>query len=110
MLSVQMEQQVNLKFLVKLGRTFIEAYAVLKELYGNTIVFRGHESSKQQLSWSSIQRTLTEDLETKRVDAKFVPRTMTDNQKECRVETCRALKQQLETDRDFLSKVITGDE
>ncbi|KAJ8961663.1 hypothetical protein NQ318_021261 [Aromia moschata] len=40
----------------------------------------------------------------KRVAAKFVPRALTDNQKECRVETCRALKQQLETDPDFLSK------
>ncbi|KAJ8949971.1 hypothetical protein NQ318_002379 [Aromia moschata] len=38
------------------------------------------------------------------------PRALTDNQKACRVETCRALKQQLETDPDFLSKVITGDE
>ncbi|KAJ8963123.1 hypothetical protein NQ318_018588 [Aromia moschata] len=35
MLSVQMEQQVNLKFLVKLGKTFTEAYAMLKEVYGN---------------------------------------------------------------------------
>ncbi|KAJ8962279.1 hypothetical protein NQ318_018258 [Aromia moschata] len=35
MLSVQMEQWVNLKFLVKLGKTFTEAYAMLKEVYGN---------------------------------------------------------------------------
>ncbi|KAJ8952642.1 hypothetical protein NQ318_020957 [Aromia moschata] len=62
------------------------------------------------LSWSPVQRILTEDLGMKRVAAKFVPRALTDNQKECRVETCRALKQQLETDPDFLSKVITGDE
>ncbi|KAJ8962851.1 hypothetical protein NQ318_001251 [Aromia moschata] len=34
MLSVQMEQRVNLKF-VKLGKTFTEAYAILKKLYGN---------------------------------------------------------------------------
>ncbi|KAJ8951205.1 hypothetical protein NQ318_010232 [Aromia moschata] len=30
-----MEQRVNLKFLVKLGKTFTEAYAMLKEVYGN---------------------------------------------------------------------------
>ncbi|KAJ8950462.1 hypothetical protein NQ318_010340 [Aromia moschata] len=29
------EQRVNLKFLVKLGKTFTEAYAMLKKLYGN---------------------------------------------------------------------------
>lgn len=62
------------------------------------------------ISWSSIQRILTEDLGMKRITAKFVPRALTDNQKECRVETCRELKEQLKTDPDFLSKVITGDE
>ncbi|KAJ8947293.1 hypothetical protein NQ318_014190 [Aromia moschata] len=35
MFSVQMEQRVNLKSLVKLGKTFTDAYAVLKEVYGN---------------------------------------------------------------------------
>ncbi|KAJ8934238.1 hypothetical protein NQ318_000004 [Aromia moschata] len=38
------------------------------------------------------------------VVAKYVPRALTDNQKECRI--CRALKQQVETDPDFLSKVL----
>ncbi|KAJ8960858.1 hypothetical protein NQ318_020156, partial [Aromia moschata] len=37
MLSVQMEQRVNLKFLVKLRKTFTEAYAMLKEVYGNEV-------------------------------------------------------------------------
>ncbi|KAJ8946283.1 hypothetical protein NQ318_023134 [Aromia moschata] len=35
MLNVQIEQRVNLKFLVKLGKTFAEAYAILKEVDGN---------------------------------------------------------------------------
>ncbi|KAJ8958216.1 hypothetical protein NQ318_017357 [Aromia moschata] len=39
MLGVQMEQRVNLKFLVKLGKTFTEAYAMLKEVYGNECLF-----------------------------------------------------------------------
>lgn len=58
------------------------------------------------ISWSSIQRILTQDLGMKRITAKFVPRALTDNQKECRVETCRDLKEQLKTDPDFLSKVM----
>ncbi|KAJ8963048.1 hypothetical protein NQ318_018511 [Aromia moschata] len=65
------------------------------------------------LSWSSVQRILTEYLRMKRVAGKFVPRALTDNQKECRLETYLALKQQLETDPDelidFLSKVIIVD-
>ncbi|KAJ8956495.1 hypothetical protein NQ318_019213 [Aromia moschata] len=39
MLSVQMEQRVNLKCLVKLGKTFTEAYAMLK-VYGNECLSR----------------------------------------------------------------------
>ena len=33
------------------------------------------------LSWSSCQRMLTEDLNMKRVSAKFVPRLLTEDQK-----------------------------
>ena len=40
MLSVQKEQRVNLKFLVKLGKSFTEAYAVLKEVYRNECLSR----------------------------------------------------------------------
>ncbi|KAJ8953542.1 hypothetical protein NQ318_002962 [Aromia moschata] len=35
MLSVQMEQRVNNKFIVKLRKIFTEVYAMLKEVYGN---------------------------------------------------------------------------
>ncbi|KAJ8955535.1 hypothetical protein NQ318_001365 [Aromia moschata] len=35
-----MEQRVNLKFLVKLGKTFTEVYAILKEVYGNEYLCR----------------------------------------------------------------------
>ncbi|UYV76312.1 hypothetical protein LAZ67_13003334 [Cordylochernes scorpioides] len=44
--SGQMEQQVNLKFLVKLGKTATEAYAMLKEVYGNECLSR-----TQVLEW-----------------------------------------------------------
>ncbi|KAJ8942183.1 hypothetical protein NQ318_002857 [Aromia moschata] len=35
MLSVQMEQRVKIKFLVKLEKTFSEAYVLLKEVYAH---------------------------------------------------------------------------
>ncbi|KAJ8958893.1 hypothetical protein NQ318_019661 [Aromia moschata] len=35
-----MEQRVNLKFLVKLGKTFAEVYAMLKEVYVNECLSR----------------------------------------------------------------------
>ncbi|KAJ8935315.1 hypothetical protein NQ318_019483 [Aromia moschata] len=37
---VQMEHQVNLKFLVKLGKSFTEAYAMLKKVYGKECLSR----------------------------------------------------------------------
>ncbi|KAJ8950020.1 hypothetical protein NQ318_002432 [Aromia moschata] len=40
MLSVQVEQRVNFKFLVKLEKTITEAYAMLKKVYGNRDVKR----------------------------------------------------------------------
>ncbi|KAJ8951204.1 hypothetical protein NQ318_010231 [Aromia moschata] len=47
MLSVQMEQWVNLKFHVKLGKTFKEAYAMLKEVYGNAFLSRTQRDVKR---------------------------------------------------------------
>ncbi|KAJ8938993.1 hypothetical protein NQ318_015558, partial [Aromia moschata] len=41
-LDKPMEQRVNLKFLIKLGKTFTEAYAMLKEVYGNKCLSRTH--------------------------------------------------------------------
>ncbi|CAN7975057.1 unnamed protein product, partial [Ixodes persulcatus] len=46
----------------------------------------------------------------KRVAAKFVPRLLTAEQKQGRVEACCALKEESRSDPNFFSKVITGDE
>ncbi|KAJ8948511.1 hypothetical protein NQ318_000051 [Aromia moschata] len=59
MFSVQMEQRVNLKFLVKLGKTFTEAYAMLKEVYGSECL-----SSTQVFEWFkrfNVRREMIED-------------------------------------------------
>ncbi|KAJ8934612.1 hypothetical protein NQ318_002563 [Aromia moschata] len=57
--AVSMQQRVYLKFLVKLGKTFTEAYAMLKEVYGNeclpcTQVF-------EWFKWFKDGRETTED-------------------------------------------------
>jgi len=61
------------------------------------------------VSWSSVQRILTQDLGMRRVAAKFVPRLLTEDQWKSRLTVCQDLKRELENDRN-LSKVITGDE
>ena len=46
----------------------------------------------------------------RRVAAKFVPRLLTQDHKNTRLTLCQELKNQIESDPNFLSKVITGDE
>ena len=53
---------------------------------------------------------LSEELQIKRVAAKFVSHVLTVDQKQSRVGACRELKEHLEIDPDLFSKVITGDE
>lgn len=43
-----------------------------------------------RVSWSSVQQILTDDF---RIAAKFVNQVLTDNQKECREETCYNLNE-----------------
>jgi len=62
------------------------------------------------VSWSSCQRILTEELHLKRVAVKFVPHLLSEDQRANRLDVCREMKDQLKTDPDFLSKIITGDE
>jgi histone-lysine N-methyltransferase SETMAR len=65
---------------------------------------------KKQMSWSSCQRILTEDLRIRRVSAKFVPRLLTEEQRDNRVNVCRDLKEELRNDPNLLTKIVTGDE
>jgi len=41
---------------------------------------------------------------------KFVPRLLSEDQRANHLDVCREMKDQLKTDPDFLSKIITGDE
>ena len=61
------------------------------------------------VSRSSCQRILTE-LHMKRGAAKFVPRLLSEDQRANRLDVCHEMKDQLKTDPDFLSNIITGDE
>jgi len=58
----------------------------------------------------TMQTILTCDLNMYRVAAKFVPRLLTPEQKEHRVEICQELHQRAPDDPSFMSRVISGDE
>jgi len=57
------------------------------------------------LSWNKI---LTEDLKMRRVASKFVPRLVSVDQKQQRLDVCLDLKENAANEPSFLSNVITG--
>ena len=62
------------------------------------------------ISVGSCHHILTEELKKHRIAAKFVPRLMTsDHQAHC-VQICQNLLDHSVNDKEFLSKIITGDE
>jgi histone-lysine N-methyltransferase SETMAR len=66
-------------------------------------------SEETNVSWCSCQRILTEDLRMRRASAKFVPRLLTEEQKQHCVNVCRDFKEELHNDPHFLTKIVTGD-
>jgi len=62
------------------------------------------------VGYGTCQQVLTEELDMHCVAAKFVPRIVTADQKQQRVNLCTELRQLASNDERFLSRVITGDE
>jgi len=59
---------------------------------------------------SSCHTISTEKLKMLRVAAKFVPRLLTEEQKQNRITVSQELLDRSNTDENFLKNVITGDE
>ncbi|CAK9805507.1 Protein GVQW3 [Anthophora plagiata] len=154
------EQRCNVKFYVKLGKTFTETFGLLKQAYGGDAFSRtqcyewfirfknGRQSIEDDprpgrpliatdntciekisdlvrvnrrltvrelseevgISIGSCHEILTEKLNMHRVAAKFVPRLMTEEQKEHRVNVCQELLGKADNDETFIQRIITGDE
>ena len=62
------------------------------------------------ISFGSCQQILTENLQMRRVAAKFVPRLLTEEQKQHRVQVCQELLEMANDNENLLKQVITGDE
>ncbi|KAJ8942995.1 hypothetical protein NQ318_001719 [Aromia moschata] len=129
MLSVQMEQRVNLNFFVKRRKTFTEAYAMLKEVYECL-------SRTQVLEWLKRfkeGRETTEDdprpgrPSTSKTDenieknwqinprrsclcAKMVPKLLTPEDNESRMNIRDDILNNIDTDSGLLDTVITCDD
>ena len=62
------------------------------------------------ISTGSVHSILTEDLNLRRVTAKFVPKLLTEQQKELRKEICKDMLNLANHDPEFIKTIITGDE
>jgi histone-lysine N-methyltransferase SETMAR len=70
-------------------------------------------SSQTPLGWISYevcQEILTENLNMRRIAAKFVPHLLTNDQKQRHVNVCLELQGKANEDTTFISRIITGDE
>jgi hypothetical protein len=59
---------------------------------------------------STVHRTVTQDLNLRKVCADMVPKIWNDDQKARRIEVSVEMLEQFETEPDFLNRVVTGDE
>ena len=58
------------------------------------------------LSYGTVHRILADNLNVRRISARFVPRLLSDDQKALRVFVCRELKQARD-DPSFISNIIS---
>ena len=61
-------------------------------------------------STGSVYSIVIDDLDYRRISAKFVPKLLTIEQKQCRLEIAQDMLQTVQYDPNFLNNVITGDE
>jgi hypothetical protein len=57
-----------------------------------------------------VLRILKEDLGKRRSCARFVPHSLTPEQREDRVASCQEIIAMADKDKNFFNKIITGDE
>ncbi|UYV83427.1 hypothetical protein LAZ67_23000974, partial [Cordylochernes scorpioides] len=67
-------------------------------------------SSETGLSVGLCHQIVTEDLDMIRTSSKFVPRILTEEQKEVRMDVRKNMVEMTRTDPEWMQKIITGDE
>ena len=88
-----------------------ETVAWIQELFRQDRRRTIHDIAEEVgIRYGTWQRALTENLRMHDVAAKFVPRILTADQKQHRVNVCAELRQLASDDESFLSRFITGDE
>ena len=66
--------------------------------------------NRDGLSYGSCKCILVDELNMRRIAAKFVPHLFNNEHRDHRVQVCTKLQNAVRHDPNFLSRVITGDE
>jgi len=66
-------------------------------------------ASELNLNHNTVHQILTQELAMRKVCAKIVPKNLTIEQKDNRKDVCLHLLERIQSDRNFLKNVITGD-
>jgi len=67
-------------------------------------------ASELNLNHTAVHQILTDELAMKKLCVKFVLKNLTIEQKDNRKDVCLHLLERIQSDRNFLKNVITGDE
>ena len=67
-------------------------------------------ASELNLNHTTVHQILTQELAMRKLCAKIVPKNLTIEQKDNRKDACLHLLEQIQSDRNFLKNVLTGDE
>ncbi|UYV65407.1 hypothetical protein LAZ67_3004276 [Cordylochernes scorpioides] len=77
---------------------------------GKRIISFKDLSSETGLSVGLCHQIVTKDLDMIRTSSKFVPRILTEEQKEVRIDVCKNMVEMTRIDPEWMQKIITGDE
>ena len=92
------------------SRTKLMIDKVCSAMLDNQRIRTRELSDRLGLSHGLVQSILTEDLGIKCISVKFVPKMLTDKQKETHLAAARDLLQCVGQDANYMKTLITGDE
>ncbi|UYV79808.1 K02A2.6-like [Cordylochernes scorpioides] len=82
----------------------------IKELIESKRISIKDLSSETGLSVGLCHQIVTKDLDMIRTSSKFVPRILTEEEKEIRMDVCKNMVEMTRTDPEWMQKIITGEE
>ena len=91
----------------KTDENIVKVRDLVRSGYRHTIREMSHELNS---SFYAVQSILTKELTMRRVSAKFIPKLLSDKQKQHRLQVAQEMINRNENDPDLLNRAITGDE